>query len=99
MRRLVWGSRLSCSQALEVLKGDQPMKKISKQAQRMEVSNDKPLLTMGLDLGDRFSHYCMLNEAGEGGEEGRMQSTEGALKRHRSGGPRIRGALGCGTPS
>jgi hypothetical protein len=22
-------------------------------------------LTIGLDLGDRFSHYCILNEAGE----------------------------------
>ena len=22
-------------------------------------------VTIGLDLGDRFSHYCILNEAGE----------------------------------
>src|SRR5260370_12647054 len=87
MRRLVSRSRLSCPHALEVLKGDQPMKKISKQAQRMEVSNDKPLLTMGLDLGDRFSHYCMLNEAAEVAEERPMQSTEVTLKRHLTGEP------------
>jgi transposase len=75
------------------------MKKISKQAQRMEVSNDKPLLTMGLDLGDRFSHYCLLNEAGDVVEEGRMQSTEVALRRHLTGEPRMRVALECGTHS
>jgi len=37
---------------------------------------------MGLDLGDRYSHYCLLNSDGEVVEEGRVQSTEAALRRH-----------------
>jgi transposase len=75
------------------------MKKLSKQTQRMEVPNDKPLLTMGLDMGDRFSHYCLLNEEGDVIEEGRMQSTEAALRRHLAGAARMRVALECGTHS
>jgi hypothetical protein len=31
------------------------MKKLSKQTQRMEVIEGKPAVTMGLDMGDRFS--------------------------------------------
>lgn len=41
------------------------MKKISTAAtSRIENFKDRKL-TIGLDLGDRFSHYCILNEAGE----------------------------------
>ena len=41
------------------------MKKISTGAMdRIENFRDHKL-TIGLDLGDRFSHYCILNEAGE----------------------------------
>jgi transposase len=65
----------------------------------MEVCNDKTLLTMGLDLGDRFSHYCLLNEEREMVEEGRIQSTEAAFRRHFAAQPRLRVALECGTHS
>lgn len=75
------------------------MKKVSKQTQRMEMSDDKPSMTMGLDLGDRFSHYCLLNEEREVIEEGRIQSTEAALRRHLAVQPRLRVALECGTHS
>jgi hypothetical protein len=44
------------------------MKKGSRKAQRM----DKPEITVGLDLGDRFSSYCTLNEDGEEVERGRV---------------------------
>ena len=50
------------------------MKKVSKQTQRMEATHGKPTMTMGLDMGDLFSHYCFLNEEGDVVEEGRMQS-------------------------
>ena len=41
------------------------MKKISTVAiGRMQIFKGKQL-TIGLDLGDRTSHYCMLDEAGE----------------------------------
>jgi transposase len=50
-------------------------------------------------MGDRYSHYCLLNAEGDVVEEGRMQSTEAALRRHFEGKPRLRIALECGTHS
>lgn len=64
-----------------------------------EGSQDRPTMTVGLDLGDRYSHYCLLNQEGEVVEEGRMQSTEAALRRHLEGAPRLRVALESGTHS
>jgi len=75
------------------------MKKISKVAQQMETAKDKPAITVGLDLGDRYSRYCLLNEEGEVVEEGRIQSIESAFRRHFEGEPRQRIALECGTHS
>jgi hypothetical protein len=43
------------------------MKKVSKQQLAMETTKDKPGMTVGLDLGDRYSHYCLLNEEGGSG--------------------------------
>jgi hypothetical protein len=37
------------------------MKKISKQSQVVKVA--KPERSVGLDLGDRFIHYCVLDQA------------------------------------
>jgi transposase len=31
--------------------------------------------TMGVDLGDQWSHYCMLDEDGEITEEGRFRAS------------------------
>ena len=75
------------------------MKKVSKQQLSMETTKDKPGMTMGLDLGDRYSHYCLLNGECEVVEEGRIQSTESAFRRHFEGEPRLRIALECGTHS
>lgn len=75
------------------------MKKIIKQQFAMETRKDKPGMTVGLDLGDRYSHYCLLNEECEVVEEGRMQMSEAALRRHFEGEPRLRIALECGTHS
>jgi transposase len=75
------------------------MKKVSKQTQRMEASQTKPTMTVGLDMGDRFSNYCLLNEEGDVVEEGRLQSTEAAFRRHFENEPRLRIALECGTHS
>jgi transposase len=71
------------------------MKKLIKSAAYME----KPSLTVGLDLGDRFSRYCMLNPDVEVVETGRIQTTEAALRRHFEGEPTMRVALECGTHS
>ena len=75
------------------------MKKRSRALWETEAGKDKPELTMGLDLGDRYSRYCLLNQEGEVIEEGRIQSTEAALRRHVAGEPRQRIALECGTHS
>lgn len=71
------------------------MKKISRGSLWME----KPEITIGLDLGDRFSHYCMLNEDGDAIETGRIQTTENAVGRHFESEPAMRIALECGTHS
>jgi transposase len=60
---------------------------------------EKPEMTLGLDMGDRYSHYCLLNPQGDVVEEGRMQSTEAALRRHFEDEPEMRIALECGTHS
>jgi len=60
---------------------------------------EKPERTVGLDLGDRFSHYCVLQEQGEVIEEGRIPTTEKGLRQQFAHGPRLRIALECGTHS
>ena len=39
-----------------------------------------PMLTIGLDPGDKVSRYCRLNAAGDVVEEGRVAMTEEALR-------------------
>jgi hypothetical protein len=46
-------------------KGDRLMKKNSTVAKNRNENFKQPKLTIGLDLGDRFSHYCILDEAGK----------------------------------
>jgi len=75
------------------------MQKLIKSATQLEKPMDKPAITVGLDLGDRFSQYCMLNRDGEVVETGRIQTTQAALCRHFKGEPAMRMALECGTHS
>jgi transposase len=74
------------------------MKKISKK-QRAIAAESKPEKVVGLDLGDRYSHYCMLTNTGELMEEGRMQSTAAALEKQFCNEARMRIALETGTHS
>ena len=60
------------------------MKKSSR-SQRFAEWKERPMITVGLDLGDRFSHYCRLNQDGEVMEEGRVRTSEEALRRHFEG--------------
>jgi transposase len=73
------------------------MKKISKQNQQVKVA--KPERSVGLDLGDRVIHYCVLNQEGEVMEEGRMQSSEPALRKHFADEAVMRIAMEAGTHS
>jgi transposase len=75
------------------------MKKISKKQQGATVAVSKRSQVVGLDLGDRHSHYCMLSSTGEVMEEGRIQTTRSAIEKHFAGEPRIRIALEAGTHS
>jgi len=56
-------------------------------------------LTIGLDLGDRSSAYCVLNEAGEIVLEHRVATTPEALKQVFGSMPRCRIAMETGTHS
>jgi transposase len=60
---------------------------------------EKPAMTVGVDIGDRFSQYCVLNREGEVVESGRIPTTESALRRHFEGEAPMRVALECGTHS
>ena len=75
------------------------MKKVSKQMPKMEVY-DKPEMTLGLDMGDRYSHYCLLNAArrrGRGGPHAKHRSRAPAAFRGRAVACASR--LECGTHS
>jgi transposase len=56
-------------------------------------------LTVGLDLGDRASSYCVLNEAGEIALEHKLPTTQEALKQVFARMPRSRIAMETGTHS
>ena len=75
------------------------MKKVIRNREQQAEWKQKPSITVGLDLGDRWSHYCLLNEDGEVVEEGRIPTTETGLRRQFEGEPRQRVAMECGTHS
>jgi hypothetical protein len=56
-------------------------------------------LTIGLDLGDRSSAYCVLNEAGEIVLEHKLATTSEAMKQVFGSMPRCRIAMETGTHS
>lgn len=71
------------------------MKKHSKAAVRQK---DKPAMTVGIDVGDKFSRYCVVQD-GEIVEEGRFRTESNAVGRHFRGRERMRMAMECGTHS
>ena len=74
------------------------MKKVSTVAAQSK-QNFARKLTIGLDLGDRFSWYCVLDEAGEVIHEQKLSTTPKALKEVFGAMPRSRVALETGTHS
>ena len=56
------------------------MKKISTAGARQSKNFREQKLTIGLDLGDRWSWYCGLDEAGEVVLEQRLGTTPKAMK-------------------
>jgi transposase len=80
-------------------KGDRLMKKNSTMAPRRKQIFKQARLTIGLDLGDRTSHYCMLDEAGNVILERSLPTTPNGIRQAFSRIPRCRIALETGTHS
>ena len=75
------------------------MKKISTAAAKQSKNFSQPKLTIGLDLGDRNSWYCVVDEAGQIQLEQRVRTTAKALQEVFGRMPRSRIALEIGTHS
>ena len=71
------------------------MKKISKKQNRSK-RDAKPEYTVGLDVGDRTSSYCMLDSESELMEEGKLRTTEASLRKQFGDDVRMRIALEAG---
>jgi len=56
-------------------------------------------MTIGIDLGDVWSHYCTLNEDGEVVDRGRFRTTLAGVDKWFTDGPRARVAMETGTHS
>jgi transposase len=78
-----------------------PSPKAISKAQKQEVRQmaAKQRMTIGLDLGDRNSHYCILNEAGEVVSEGSLPTTKSGFNGLLEKMPASRVALEVGTHS
>ena len=72
------------------------LKRRAKQIQQMAT---KQRLTIGLDLGDHHSHYCILDEAGEVVSQAALPTTEAGLSSLFGKMPSSRVALEVGTHS
>ena len=75
------------------------MKKVSIAAAQQSKNFSQQKLTIGLDLGDRNSWYCVLDEAGQIRQEQRVRTTAKALGEAFGAMPRSRIALEIGTHS
>src|SRR5215475_7509252 len=75
------------------------MKKVSTVATKPSRNNSQPTLTIGLDLGDRNSWYCVLDEAGQIQVEQRVRTHAKTLGEVFGAMPRSRVVLETGTHS
>ena len=75
------------------------MKKVSTAAVKVAKNVSQQKLTIGLDLGDRNSWYCVVDEAGQIRLEQRVRTSAKALQEVFGAMPRSRIALETGTHS
>ncbi len=59
----------------------------------------KVKMTIGIDLGDVWSHYCTLNEDGEVVDRGRFRTAPSGVEKWFTDLPRVRIAMEAGTHS
>jgi transposase len=62
-------------------------------------SSSKAEMTIGIDLGDVWSHYCTLNQDGEVVDRGRFRTTPASVDKWFTDLPRTRIAMEAGTHS
>src|SRR5436853_4236734 len=103
MRRPVSGRDAVSSQVIYVLEAQikrrPAMKKISIRAAAQSRNISQQKLTIGLDLGDRNSWYCVVDETGQIQLEQRVRTSAKALQEVFGAIPRSRIALEIGTHS
>ena len=75
------------------------MKKVSTALAKQSKINSLQQLTIGLDLGDRHSWYCVLDEAGQVRQEQRVRTNAKTLREVFGALPCSRIALETGTHS
>ena len=75
------------------------MKKVSTVAAQRSTKISRQKLTVGLDLGDRSSWYCVLDETGQTVLEQKLSTTPKAMQEVFGGMPRRRIALETGMHS
>src|SRR5579864_9187118 len=80
-------------------KGDRLMKKNSTVATRRKQIFKQKQLTIGMDLGDRFTYYCVVDESGEVMVEQKLSTTRQAMKQVFGAIPSSRVALETGAHS
>src|SRR6202453_4649190 len=77
--------------------------RMKKQSQELIVealcSSSKVEMTIGIDLGDVWSHYCTLNQEGEVVDRGRFRTTPSGVERWFTDLPSVRIAMEAGTHS
>ena len=56
-------------------------------------------MRVGIDLGDKWSHYCILDEEADVVEEGRFRTVASSVEKHFQGMPHARVAREAGTHS
>jgi transposase len=66
----------------------------------MDGSKQQPKMTVGLDLGDNYSHLCLIDsQSGEVIEEGRLRTTPETFRRRFASEQLMRIAIEAGTHS
>src|SRR5687768_14116842 len=66
----------------------------------MDGSSEQPKMTAGLDLGDKYSHLCLIDsQSGEAIKEGRLRTTPEAFRRRFVSERHLRIAIEAGTHS
>lgn len=74
-------------------------KHTSRKSEKRSRKSSPEQITIGIDLGDLWSHYCILDDDAEIVEEGRFRTVARSIEKHFRGMPKARIAMEAGTHS